>query len=271
MAPFYDMNGDGIYNPYDKDYPLIPGDQAVYFIYNDNLRGAIHGQTNGQHLGTEIHGMAYAFACTADSALNNTIFINYTIINRSLVTYYNCYVGMWTDFDIGYSGDDYVGCDVSRNAFYAYNGNNNDGNGGPGTYGNRTGAQGVVVLQGPEADISDGIDNNENCIVDEPGERNSISKFISYNNDASIQGNPSVAYDYYNYMRGIWRDNTPITYGGVGHNTGTPCDYMFPDISDQQYGWGFGGTCQSPVTGALPWSEITGNDPPGDRRGLASS
>src|ERR1039457_1209407 len=35
LAPFYDRNNDGIYDPSDGDYPLIRGDQALYFIFND--------------------------------------------------------------------------------------------------------------------------------------------------------------------------------------------------------------------------------------------
>ena len=43
LAPFYDVNNDGIYNPTQGDYPLIQGDQAIYFIYNDVASG--HGET----------------------------------------------------------------------------------------------------------------------------------------------------------------------------------------------------------------------------------
>ncbi len=35
LAPFKDVNADGVYMPMDGDYPLIKGDQALYFIYND--------------------------------------------------------------------------------------------------------------------------------------------------------------------------------------------------------------------------------------------
>jgi hypothetical protein len=35
IAPFHDTNLDGVYNPMSGDYPLIRGDEAIYFIMND--------------------------------------------------------------------------------------------------------------------------------------------------------------------------------------------------------------------------------------------
>ena len=45
--------------------------------------------------------MAYAFNEPADSALNNTIFLHYQIINRSTDTYDSVYIGFFDDIDIG--------------------------------------------------------------------------------------------------------------------------------------------------------------------------
>jgi hypothetical protein len=47
--------------------------------------------------------MAYAFNNSIDSALNNTIFINYRIYNRSQNNYDSLYIGSFTDFDIGFN------------------------------------------------------------------------------------------------------------------------------------------------------------------------
>ena len=271
LAPFYDINNDGVYNPSGGDYPQIQGDQAIYFIINDNQSGSVHGETGGLPLGVEIHGMAYAYSCPTDSALNQTVFIHYKIINRSQNTYNNSYVGMWTDFDIGDYSDDYIGCDVTRQCYYGYNGDNNDGGGGPGTYGLQLGAQAVVFLNGIVSDSGDGIDNDKDCIIDEPNETNLMSKFIYYNNDFSITGNPTDSTEYYEYLNGMWKDGTPMTYGGNGHNTGIPCNYMFPGISDQIISWGTGGDCLTPQIPQPPWDEATSGNTPGDRRGLGSS
>ncbi|SVE38763.1 uncharacterized protein METZ01_LOCUS491617, partial [marine metagenome] len=61
LAPYHDHNSDGNYDPYDGDYPLIKGDMTIYFLRNDD-RGP-HMGSEGNKMGIEIHGMAYAFDC----------------------------------------------------------------------------------------------------------------------------------------------------------------------------------------------------------------
>ena len=52
---------------------------------------------------------------------------------------------------------------------------------------------------------------------------------------------PRTAMDHYNYLRGIWKDNSRMTYGGNGHNSSTlPAEFMFPGTSDE-CNWGTGG------------------------------
>ena len=65
LAPFVDNNGDGIYNPYDGDFPKIKGQQAVYFIYNDERITTM----SSRPMSSEVHGMAYAYNCVSDSAI----------------------------------------------------------------------------------------------------------------------------------------------------------------------------------------------------------
>lgn len=271
IAPFLDLNGNGNYEPLLGEVPEIKGDQAIFFIYND--KGGVHTETGGASIGLEIQGMAYAYSCINDSALSNTIFLNYTIINKSSFRLDSAFVGNWTDFDIGSAMDDYVECDVTRGAYYGYNGDLIDDSAPAGQipYGANPPAQAVVFLAGPYAD-SNGVDdvassvppnflNYGNAIVDD--ERLGMSRFLYYNNDASPTGNPSSATDFYNYMAATWKDATPWTYGGNGHLTGIPCNYIFPGTSDPM---GYG-------TNMIPqpqWDEITEGNVPSDRRGIGS-
>jgi hypothetical protein len=281
LAPFHDRNNDGIYNPADGDYPLIRGDEAVFTIYNDD-RGP-HKETHGSKIRTEIHLMAYAFDMPGDSAFKNTIFFNYKIFNRSPRTYFNTYFGMFADMDIGWSQDDYIGCDVERSSIIGFNGLPVDGFGQPQAYGAHPPAQSVTILGGPNLD-PDGIDNprfdnsghqlcNESVngtkfgdsIVD--NERYGLTRFLFYTNDATIHGNPAVAADYYNYMRGRWKDGGAMTYGGSGYNTsGTECHFMFPGESDS-LNWGT--ACQLPI-GPVNWTQKIAGFSPGDIRGIGS-
>lgn len=267
LAPYKDVNGNNIYEPQNGEPPCIRGDQSVYFIFNDDN---IHTETGGQQFGIEVHGMAYAFDRPSDTALNHTVFIKYRVINYSTFQNDNVYIGLWSDPDLGNYSDDYVGCDVERSAYYVYNGDNNDEI-SFGGYGKFPPAQAVLFANaGPQAVINDGIDNNHNCIVDEPGEKWVMSDFTYYDNSGGSTGNPIGAMHYYNYLKSVWGDTTHVTYGGSGYNTGgLNCSYMFPGTSDQQYGWGTGGNCIIPNV-QQPWDEISAGNIPADRRGVGS-
>ena len=286
LAPYHDHNTDGTYDPYDGDYPLIQGDQTIYFLRNDD-RG-IHAETNGEKLGIEIHGMAYAFDCPADSALYNTIFVNYKIVNRSSNTYDSTFAGLYMDPDLGDYSDDFIGSDVARSTAYAYNGPAIDGSGAPDHYGENPPAQGMTILKGPLMD-ADGMDNPAGgCdegingmgfgdgITD--NERLGMTNFLFNCNpgiggcNGSTQGDPNPNIDYYNYLRGYWKDDTPMGYGGNGHvNNCTSCEpanFMFPGDSDPCH-WGTGGV--QPAADTILWTDQSAGNQPNDRRGIASA
>ena len=234
LAPFIDSDSNGIYDPYQGDYPDIKGDQAVYIIKNDV--GDVHTESNAEQIGLEIHIMYYAYRCDNYPELDHTVFAKTTLYNRGEHNLNNAYIGTWTDMDLGFYLDDYVGCNVPLNLSYTYNGDMEDE--GSAGYGFNPPAQGLVYLNG------------------------TMDKFMYYNNDGTVIGNPSSALDYYNYLRGIWKDNVPITYGGDGHGGGTSatttlCDYMFPGTTDLNF--------------TTPWSEVTAGNIPADRRFLMSN
>ncbi|MFA4851191.1 MAG: PKD domain-containing protein [Bacteroidales bacterium] len=202
LAPYADINNNGIYDPKNGDYPLINGDQAVFFIFNDDRTK--HTETQADKLGIEVRGLAYAFNAPEDSALNNTIFLNYKIINRSKELYNSVYAGVLTDFDIGMSSDDYIGSDILLNTYFGYNGDDYDE--GTYGYGKIPPAQGVTFL-------------NE-----------VMTNFIYYNNTgigSPITQDPENAENYYNYMQSVWKDKSPATYGGNGYGGKMPANYMF--------------------------------------------
>ena len=221
LAPFYDKNGDGIYDPNDGDYPgydlqnistsvtcnnYIYGDKTLWWVFND--KGNIHSETGGEQIGLEIRAQAFGFQTSDD--INNMTFYKYQVINRSSLTLTNTYFGWWTDADLGYAGDDYVGCDVGRGLGYIYNGDANDETGIG--YGTNPPASGLDFFQGPLADHMDGIDNDRDGLIDEdddllvPGfqdEQIIMSKFVYYNNASGIRGDPRSASNYYSYLKGL--------------------------------------------------------------------
>jgi hypothetical protein len=284
LAPFYDRNGDGNYDPLDGDYPSVRGDQALFFIFNDDRD--THKETGGNKMKVEIHGMAYAFDLPGDSSFKNTIFVNYKLYNRSQRTYYNTYLGLFTDFDIGYSSDDFTGCDVGRSSFFAYNGTPLDGNGQPNAYGAHPPAQALTILGGPYLDVSGRdrprFDQTGHPLCNESAngtgfgdsiannERYGMTGFMAYKNPGTQLQDPVIASDYYNSMKSVWADSTDLVYGGEGHASaggyGPKCRFIFPGDSDT-LNWGTG--CRLP-NGPLYWTPSTAGITPQDFHATAS-
>jgi len=272
LAPFHDSNSDGIYNPYDGDYPefdldgtlacgdIIYGDQCIYWIIND-----VGNNQSSNALGIEVHMQAYAYL--GGESINNTTFYRYKVINRSANNYTDTYFANWTDSDIGCSEDDYAGCDVQRGMGYQFNADSidNDGCNGTQAIGVNPPAAGIDFVQGPLAVIGDNIDNNRDGNIDEVGERHALSTFMYFNRNlpANIYGDPGTDLDYYNYCKGIWKDGTPLTYGGDGHGGTVPTTFAFPDDSDLTNWYGTGG-----INAGGAWSEITEGITKFDRRML---
>jgi hypothetical protein len=118
LAPFIDLNNNGIYEPESGDYPCIKGDQAIYSIMNDE--NGNRNVTSLDSMRIEMHIMFYQY--DDNLYLNNTTFFEVSIFNRSNQTYTNVHLGSFTDFDIGGALDDMIGSDSTRNILYAYNG-----------------------------------------------------------------------------------------------------------------------------------------------------
>ena len=338
LAPFFDRNGDTRYNPEDGDYPyydinnelchtktptmdeeiegsvhgsiladqVLKGDQTLWWIFND--KGASHTESGGEAIGIEVRAQAFAFA--TNDEINNMTFYSYEIINRSTYVLTGTYFSPWTDVDLGYGWDDYVGCDVGRGLGYGYNGTSVDGSGQPEAYGSQPPAIGIDFFQGPYMD-PDGLDNpkysylyqmvwdavlndsvlvasDSTRIVDESingvnfgngiidDERFGMRRFVYHNNSDTDNGDPKTAPQYYNYLRGIWKNNQKMRYGGNAFSgddvVGPECDFMFPGDSDP-WNWGTGGV--DPNGGynqnGLYWSEEQCQNAPSDRRFMQSA
>lgn len=286
LAPFVDVDGDGHYSPQAGDYPSILGDQCLFFIFNDCTS---HTESGGNDLGVEVQAMVYAFDEPSDETLNNTVFFHYDIINRSTKEYVGTYFGIWNDWNIGVGNDDYVGCNVSLGACYAYNGTPVDGNGEPEAYGDNPPVQLLTLLAGPYKDM-DGVDdlaysgdcdgfnnyfnvNYGNGIVDD--ERLGMSFLITQSDDIPEMGDPENAEEFYRLLRGCWKDGNRAQYGGNGYPgssgvVGPACNFMFPGDSDP---CNFGTNGEWPNCGynlnGNYWTEAEAGNEPGERSGLA--
>ena len=345
MAPFYDNDGNGQYDPYQGDFPyyditnelchtkiptwdeqfesdyihgsiladqVLKGDQTLWWVFND--KGNSHTESMGASIGLEIRAQAFGFA--TNDEINNMSFCSYEIINRSTYELTGTYFCPWTDVDLGYAKDDYVGCDVQRGLGYGYNGDNQDGSGEPEAYGNQPPAVGIDFFQGPYMD-ADQIDNPKyrftvnstfigldpmtndslfnydtisaeqlcdesingvnfgNGIIDD--ERFGMRRFLYHNNDNSNTGDPKYAADYYNLLRGIWKDGNRMMYGGnaypgVSGVVGPACDFMFPGDTDP-CNWGTDGVVPGGGynSNGKYWTDAEAGNEPADRRFMQSA
>lgn len=141
MAPFWDYDSDGSYDPSSGDYPLIKGCCATYMIQNDH--GGVHTQTGTGPIGLEIHTMFYQYKTW--NYLDDATFVEVMVRNMNPVYYTDFAYGIRVDADLGFSGDDYYGCDSTTNMMYFYNGDNDD----DANYGIDPPAIGVVALNEP--------------------------------------------------------------------------------------------------------------------------
>lgn len=118
--------------------------------------------------------------------------------------------------------------------------------------------------------------NFGDSIVD--NERFGMRRFVYHNNNNSVTGDPSVAYEYYNLLQGIWKDNSKMKYGANAHSSngadGPDCDFMFPALTDV-CNWGTQGV---EVNHAYfgngnddGWTEANVGNAPYDRRFMQSA
>lgn len=218
--------------PVDDDgNPLLIGDQTIFSVWNDM---GDHTEYNTKKLGVEVRQLAWSF--NRADAMGDMIFVKWQLINKSAYDWDDTYFVIWSDPDLGDAGDDLVGCDTTLGLGYCWNATNNDQN-----YGTPAPAVGIDFFQGPIVDevgstvtLPDGTVMNDKKML-------KMTSFIFYNNDDSPQGNPQSGGDVWNFMRGYWRDGTPIVDDGL-NGTGDPAIYpkspfMFTGDPETDVGW----------------------------------
>ena len=251
--------------------PLF-GDDNIYWIFND--KGDAHTETQGQPIGLEVRAQAFSF--NSNDEINNMSFYNYVVINQGSQTLTNTYFGHFVDPDLGCSNDDFAGCDVQRGLGFVYNWDDQDvaclgapGYGGPNPpppavgidffegpfqdaddFDNPGPAQGLtcqeyqlqkgIPYKGLGIGYGDGVNDNE---------RFGMRAYIYFNREGNTNlTDPSNAAHFYNYLRSIWKNNVPQTYGGTGYSEApgsVRAYYMFPWDSDP-IGWGTNCVPQAP-------------------------
>ncbi len=228
LAPFFDNDNDGNYNPTAGDYPLpesvhpnsIPA-HLIWGIFND--AGVEHTHSDGLALNAEIHQTVWSFNCADNELLNNTVFTSHKIINKNSSPIDSMFIGSWSDMDIGCRTDDYLGSIPEMNTYYWYNEDPIDGTTGPDcigyihTFGENPPVQAATILD------------------------QEMDNFIYYANNSLGQSpliTPDAPSEFYTYLTG-WFPYllTPLTYGGNGMGGTQLTNFAFPDHPSDISGW----------------------------------
>ena len=65
-----------------------------------------------------------------------------------------------------------------------------------------------------------------------------MTRFVYYTSDSNIQGNPTGnSDDPYQYLQGLWRDGSPMTFGGTGIGGNEVAHFMFPGNAADRAFW----------------------------------
>ncbi|HEY3249678.1 MAG TPA: T9SS type A sorting domain-containing protein [Ignavibacteria bacterium] len=212
--------------------PLDFGHQTLFYRYTDSYPQS-HTLQNGSTAPLKADVMKVDFSLNAPGGLDDVVFSQFTIINKSNNTWNDAFITIWTDDDLGYAADDKVGCDSALNLGYTYNSTNNDPQ-----YGNAPPAVGFLFLRGA---LKFTGNNNDTVFICRNKTRIPLigykdlkmSGFNWFGNTNDPQnGNPSNFRESFRYMSGFRRNGQPIV-----HPLGYITKYMFSGDPVTNTGW----------------------------------
>jgi hypothetical protein len=204
-----------------QGHPRATGQQTLWSVFNDadpDQHGNDAGMTGP--LGIEVQQTVWATEYLGLDAPNSvSIYLQYKLYNKSDAVIDSCYVSLWSDPDLGGSGDDLVGCDTLHDLFFCYNATNNDQQ-----YGATPPAIGFKFLYGPVIPSA-----NDTAFFDGSlmfGRKNMrMTSFQKYINGTD----PDDYQESFNYMRGLDRNGTPLANGTHYAVPGDPV-YSYGDL-----------------------------------------
>ncbi|MGH1437444.1 MAG: T9SS type A sorting domain-containing protein [Lewinella sp.] len=230
LAPFWDADGDGIYNPAAGDYPIVrtnmeQPDVMAWVIYNDS--GGDHGESNSPtKLQFEFQQLIWLYRCSEVEWLNRTVFSRYQFTNWAIERLDSVHVGLWTDFELGCPEDDFIGSAPELNTYYAYNVNATDGNGSELCSTNTLPLAGIPPVQAV-------------TFLDAQMSSFYYHEATGENTPLGLR-EPVTPQEYYNYLRGRFSDGSKMIAQGVGYDplSSLPAtDFAFPGRPQNAEEW----------------------------------
>jgi hypothetical protein len=229
MAPFFDQNGDGIYDPQDGDYPVLTIEGCPTGIVPSQMHWCVFRvdwDNSNNFYPLEVHLCLFDFGCEEeDHPLNESFFIQYVLFQKSeqpSAGIKDLILG-WHFFpNSGSVSGKYVGSFPQRNAAFVYSADNDDW-----LFGENPPAYAFDWLSWPSA-----LDVNPQPFK---GVRHYFSGVVG--NPPPAATDPQTFQQYYDYLQGLWNNGEPMTVGGLGIGGTEPTHFCFPGLPEQPGGW----------------------------------
>lgn len=258
-APFYDLNGNGLYEPVQGETPgLANADQAAWFVCNDLDEDHTYWSFGSPPIGLELQVTVWGYNLP-NSSLGQAVFKRYRLLNKSGFAIDSMFIGQWSDPDIGVYTDDFAGCDTLLDLGYAYSAYPVDSDFDQ--FGLPPSAAGYILLRGASGPSSNFLRNFDFSSISSSMNLSMTSFiYLAYSTFYPEPGEYELTLWFFNYLRGYRGSsniaNPPPYIVGAGPTAGQPT--KFPLAGD-------------PV---LDTGDVDGkgnNPPPTDRRFLMSS
>ncbi|NBC06491.1 MAG: T9SS type A sorting domain-containing protein [Bacteroidetes bacterium] len=251
LAPFHDGNLDGIYNPMDGDYPMVP---QLTLYPNLNIPDEIFWLSFVPNLyfyeSVEVHLLGSLYYCEElydeDSyTLNHTLSLDYYVFNDWFEDFESFTASLYLDF-LPACGGGFVGSRPTKDMIYHY---------APNYYQDCPDRRpNIVACRG----LNKPSFINENNSFEQVG-YDVLTRFLpEEETDGAHQQPPDHGGQIRNYAMGLWRTGELIRYGGDGYNVAVDADTV---------------TSLFPGSPAIPydWNASDANLPPGKRMGVIST
>jgi len=221
LAPFFDQDSNGTYDPLEGDYPLplddqpnfVPSQFSFCVYYNNPLNNFMEQD----RVNYEIRQVNYTLDCEEDD-LGNAVFTRLQIVNKD-GNLSDVRFGLFEDYDLGCVEDDKVGCHPNTNSIFAYN---EDGPDSPPCIGN------IEPVPATTAAISSTI------YLSHPLHSTVPRYFFD-----EVVAPPITQEQFHHVLNARFADGTPLTFGGDGYDpsSGDLTNFVFPDRPNDPTGW----------------------------------
>lgn len=244
--------------------PYLMGDQTMFYVYTDGFPHS-SGSTSLRSLKAQILQTNWAYNHTEFNSgypadpFNNTIFMEYRIINKSDQTWNNMWVGLWTNNEgLGSASDNAIGCDTNLNIDYNYNLTNFDA-----IYGVAPPAIGIKFIRGSlkyTGNVNDTLKyftpfGSKNVITKVGYKDEGMTVSNHYFNASPQPSDPGNNIEIYRVLKGLHRLGSRWV-SPTGDTTNKP----FPGDPVTGTGWISSASWRADLAGTGPYYDVNPGD-----------